>query len=150
MAYHEERRMFPYTAEQMFELVADVESYPEFLPLWHEARTRPVSNRDSWDIYRTSQIIQLGPIRRRFSTETRMWRPKTIEINSSDTFFKLFSIEWDFEPLPNNHCRVEFRLRCEAGSRLMKPVFELVLTESAQTTMHAFQKRARMLYAGQV
>ena len=146
MAYHQETRVLPYTPDQMFELVADVESYPAFLPLWREARIRRLTDDPPFETYRTSQVIQLGPVHRRFTTETRMRRPTGIEIDSDDPFFERFSIIWSFSPGSDDGCRVSFKLDCEAGPRLMRPVFDLVLNESAHGIMRAFEGRARSLY----
>ena len=146
MAFHQETRALPYTPDQMFELVADVESYPAFLPLWREARIRRLTDSPPFETYRTSQVIQLGPAHRRFVTETRMQRPDRIVIESDDPFFKRFSINWSFSPAPVSGCRVSFRLDCEARPVLMRPVFDLVLNESAHGIMRAFEGRARALY----
>ena len=146
MAYHQETRVLPYTQDQMFELVADVESYPAFLPLWREARIRRLTDDPPFATYRTSQVIQLGPVHRRFNTETRMQRPTRIEISSDDPLFKRFSITWSFPPGSDDSCRVSFTLDCQAASRLMRPVFDLVLSESAHGIMRAFEGRARSLY----
>lgn len=146
MAYHQETRVLPYTPDQMFELVADVESYPAFLPLWREAQIGRLTDDPPFETYRTTQVIQLGPVHRRFITETRMRRPDRIEIRSNDPFFKRFSIMWSFFPDSDGGCRVSFGLDCEASPILMRPVFDLVLNESAQGIMRAFEGRARTLY----
>ncbi len=99
-----------------------------------------------FETYRTTQVIQLGPVHRRFITETRMQRPSDIEIKSDDPFFKRFSIIWAFSSGSDGGCRVSFKLDCEASPLLMRPVFNLVLNESAHGIMRAFDKRARTLY----
>ena len=141
MAYHLEMRTFPYAREQVFDLVADVESYPQFLPLWQHARIR----QDNDNLYHTSQLIQLGPVSHRFQTQTRLNRPDSIEVRSDDSFFERFSILWSFVEATGAQTQVRFRLHCEARSRLMRPVFDLVLAESSRSIVDAFERRARLL-----
>src|SRR5512134_3338248 len=86
MTTHCETRLIAASCDQVFELVADVERYPEFLSLWRCAR---VYHRDG-DVYLTDQEIGLGPIRERFRTRTELWRPHRIEVTSDDPLFEAF------------------------------------------------------------
>lgn len=142
MAAHKEQRLLPYSPELIFDLVADVESYPAFLPLWKQAK---VSYRQG-NVYSTDQVIQIGPARKRFRSKTVLQRPKRIDITSSDRLFRHFAIRWIFEPTPDGACRVDFVLTCEARSRLLQGVFDVVLLDAAQSIVSAFEKRARELY----
>lgn len=144
MAIHKERRTLPFTPDQIFDLVADVERYPDFLPLWHEARTR-CDERDQ-SLYFTEQTLQLGPVRKTFRTETRMQRPGHIRVTSADPLFDEFTIQWLLEPLPADACRVDFSLHCVAASILLRPVIEVVLGEAAQSIVSAFERRAHAMY----
>ena len=144
MAFHKERRTLPFTPEQIFDLVADVERYPDFLPLWHAAKT----SRSGQDqrLYFTEQTLQLGPVRKTFRTETRMQRPGQIQVASTDPLFDEFIIKWLLEPLPEQSCGVDFSLRCKAASPFLRPIIEVVLGEAAQGIVNAFERRAYAMY----
>jgi len=145
MALHREKRTLPYTAEQIFDLVADVESYPDFLPLWHAASISRSKQDDT--LYFTEQTLQLGPVRKTFRTETSMQRPDRIQVSSTDPMFDEFVIQWLLEALPENACRVDFSLRCRVTSLLLKPIIEVVLGEAAQGIVDAFERRAYSIYS---
>lgn len=95
MTSHRERRMVSVPADTLFDLVADVERYPEFLTLWRAAR---VYAREEGG-YFTEQEIGIGLVRERFRTHTRLNRPDFIDISSIDPLFKAFCIRWDFIPI---------------------------------------------------
>ena len=146
MAAHKERRLLFHEPEQIFDLVADVESYPDFLPLWRSATVRKslTGSQGAW--YHTEQVIQLGPARKRFRTRTELHRPHRIEVSSSDPLFRQFTILWQFEPKPGRACLVDFSLRCTARSPLLQPIFELVLMDAARSIVTAFESRAGEVY----
>ena len=62
MAIHNEKRLLPYIPEQIFDLVADVEKYPEFLPLWRNVSVLHPPGGDQTGRYLTEQTLQLGPV----------------------------------------------------------------------------------------
>ncbi|MCB1852970.1 MAG: type II toxin-antitoxin system RatA family toxin [Gammaproteobacteria bacterium] len=144
MAQYKERRTFPFSVEQIFDLVADVERYPEFLPLWHSAITR--RSLQDRNLYFTQQTLQLGPVRKCFRTETRMQRPHSIRITSSDPLFDEFVIQWEMQNASSQTCTVDFLLNCEAASLFFKPIFEVVLADAAQSIVSAFERRAYTIY----
>ena len=146
MPLHRERRVLPFTQAQVFDLVADVERYPEFLPLWHNARVT-LSPREP-DLYITDQTLQLGLLQKNFRTNTRLRRPSAIEVMSQDLLFERFVIRWEFDPLPDDRCMVDFFLHCEARSLLLRPVLDTVLLQAAHAIVGAFERRARSLYGG--
>ncbi len=138
MPTHAEKRMLPYSREQMFNLVADVERYPEFLPLWSNVRVF----RRRGNIYYTDQEVGLGPIRQRFHTRTALMRPERIEVSSTDSNFRAFHIDWDFADAPEG-CRVDIALRWEVRSWLLQRAIDMVLAETARNMVDAFERRAR-------
>ncbi len=146
MAVHRDRRALSFTPDQIFDLVADVERYPDFLPLWHAAVVSR-SGEDS-NLYITHQTLQLGPVRKTFRTFTRLQRPTLVRVTSDDPLFDEFLIQWQLEPGPGHSCLIDFSLRCEAASLLLRPVFEVVLGEAAQMIVSAFERRAHSLYSG--
>jgi coenzyme Q-binding protein COQ10 len=147
MAAHRETRNLGYSSRQLFELVSEVERYPEFIPLWREVSvSKTTSQAPDVDVYFTDQIIQLGPFSKRFRTKTLLKPFHNISINSSDSLFRQFSIDWLFTDKGNDSCRIDFSLNCVATSPLLRPVFDLALMESARSIVSTFESRAKSLY----
>jgi coenzyme Q-binding protein COQ10 len=142
MASHSESRVFPYPVAQVFDLVADVESYPEFVPFWQDAK---ITAREQ-DIYYTDQSIHIGPIKQRFRTTTRLERPKHIEVSSQEGIFSHFAIDWSFAPTGEDSCRVDFLLSCDMKSFLLGSAVNAMLAETGRNLVEAFERRARALY----
>jgi len=86
MTAYTQRRHLKYTAPQLFDLVADVERYPQFLPWVTEARIR---YRQDHTIL-VDMTMRLGPLRKRFSTVGLLHRPNRIDISSYDPLFDRF------------------------------------------------------------
>jgi coenzyme Q-binding protein COQ10 len=139
------RRLLPFTAVQLFDLVADVDRYPEFMPWVVHSRMRR-SHDDTFDVDMT---IAAGPIRKSFSTRGTLCRPRRIDITSNDPLFKWYRQSWIFEPLPaggtNVECHLDFKLR----SRLLQMLMAASLIDRTAATLGAFKDRARRLYSDQ-
>lgn len=147
MAIHKESRKLYYSSQQIFEIIADVKQYPEFLPLWNDVNVSKINQiNDEYFIYHTRQSIQLGPVRKQFVTETHLFPYSRIHIKSSDPLFQSFNMEWLLKADNDNQCIIEFNLNCQAASLLLRPVFDTVLSQSAHNIVTAFAKRARLIY----
>ncbi|RUM94184.1 MAG: hypothetical protein DSZ28_04490 [Thiothrix sp.] len=147
MAVHREIRSLGYTPQQLFELIAEVERYPEFLPLWREVHvSKTTSQNTESSVYFTDQTIRLGPFNKRFRTKTTLEPFSRIHIESSDALFHHFIIDWLFYEEENECCRINFSLDCLASSMLLRPVFDIALMESARSIVTTFENRARSLY----
>ncbi len=138
MAQHRDRRYISAPAEQVFDLIADVERYPEFLTIWRSAR---IYDRAP-DIYFTEQEVGLGPIRERFRTRTDLVRPHQIQVSSPDPLFQAFRICWTVAPFRGG-CRVAIELTWQMRSRGLQRAIDLFLPKVASTMVDAFEKRAR-------
>ncbi|MFO1107560.1 MAG: type II toxin-antitoxin system RatA family toxin [Bradyrhizobium sp.] len=139
-------RLLPYTAEQLFDLAADVESYPEFLPLWISARIR---KRDGNE-YHTDQVLGLGPFRIEFGSRTVLQRPSRIDVTSTDFPFRRFRMTWTFEPQPDAACKVTGFSDFELRLSVFQGIYDQVLPNTIGDIMAAFEKRAARLYARSV
>lgn len=140
---HHESRVVAVSVERMFDIVADVERYPEFVPLVYSAK---VLGRQAKH-YETEQVMALGLLRHRFRTRTELDRPNAITVTSTDRSFRRFEIRWSFAPTPEGFCHTEFSLECEVRSLLLKPLGEALMTQMAATMVNAFAARARKLEA---
>lgn len=142
MTTHTIERILPYPRERIFDLVSDVESYPEFLPFWRQAR---IHARDG-NIYHTDQEVWMGVFHERFRTKTVLNYPATINVTSREGFFQGLSIHWDFESVPTGRCRIEFTQSWKLRSFLKQQLLGLLLVENSHAVMNAFEKRAHELY----
>lgn len=142
MPSHEVHRLLGYTAEQLFDLVADVDRYPEFLPWWIEARVR---ERDG-DVYYTDQVVGFGPVREHFGSRTVLRRPERIEVTSGDPPFQRFQLVWRFTPVSASGCRVDLKADIEFRSRILRDAFGWRLAGETRRIIAAFQSRADQFY----
>lgn len=121
----------------VFSLVADVESYPEFLPLWRDAS---IYRRDG-GTYFTEQEVGLGRINERFRTRTNLVRPQYIEVTSEDERFEEFFIRWDFDTIGTG-CRISVALTWEMKTGSLQAALDHLLPRAARSMVAAFENRA--------
>ena len=142
MPTHAEQRVLPYTPEQLFALVADIERYPEFLPWCVGARIR--ERQPHLDRRRSDHRLQACFA----SALPRAWR-SIRRGGSTSTYaegpFRYLNNHWVFEPVPGG-CRIDFFVDFEFKSRLMQKVIEMLFSEAVRRMVGAFEKRARDLY----
>lgn len=137
-----EYRDVPYSPERMFALVADIESYPGFLPEYAAARVE----RQDGNTLRVRQIVNVAGRRLDFVTAARLHPPEAIEITGIEGPFRELSISWSFRPLEHGGCRIGYRMHFETGSRLLALLAGPILASLARRTLAAFECRARELY----
>ena len=143
MPKHEVQRDLLYSPEQLFDLAADVERYPEFLPGWVAAR---ILHREG-NVYYTEQILGVGTFRQRFRSETFLQRPERIIVTSTDRVMQDFEMEWTFESWSDNGCRVTARVRLELRSKVAQALFDRLISRSVGSIMQAFEARAHRMLA---
>jgi len=132
----------PYRREQLFDLAADVERYPEFLPGWYFAE---IVGRDG-DVYVTDQIVGFGPVRERFRTRTKLKRPEAITVSAIDGPFEVFEINWSFSRPADGLVRTGLEGVVEPRTWLMKRIFGRVLAGQFEAVLAAFEARAGKIY----
>ena len=130
---------FPYSAEQLFDLVADVERYPEFLPLWAGARIR----RREDDLLCVDQVIRLAFLRWRFSSKAELDRPRRLRIISTRAPFRHLEINWSFEEQNESECLVRLEASYSFQSRGTKGLVERLTETAIRRYVKAFEHRAR-------
>lgn len=139
---HIERVHLKYKPAQIFDLVADVESYPKFLPWVIDARIFRRRDDTLW----VDQTVGTRLIRRRFTTVAKLDRPHTIVISSHDPLFERFAQQWRFKPAREGGTDVEYRIDLQFRSRLLQTLIGASFAERAKTMTDAFRHRARRLY----
>lgn len=132
----------PYAPDLLFDLAADVESYPEFMPWWIAAR---VHKREG-DAYYTDQIVGLGMLRQRFRSKTVLCRPRRIDVTSSDGPIRDLHLTWLFDPLPDDACQVALTVDLELRPLPIQGLFNRGILRRVGSIMSAFETRARGLY----
>lgn len=135
-------RTVPYRAEQLFDLVADVEHYPLFVPSWAAAR---IIKRLP-DGYRTDQILRVGPMREEFITETHLVRPERIEVTDVKGPFDHLHILWNFTDVPHEACHIALSVDVQLRSRALRALSSIMAGDSVERMVHAFEERARHVY----
>jgi coenzyme Q-binding protein COQ10 len=141
MPRHAESRVLPYTQDQLFSLVVDIERYPEFLPWCLGARIR---ERQPNCIV-ADLVIGFRMFRERFTSRVALDPPSRIDVAYSDGPFRYLTNEWSFAAARGG-CRVDFFVDFEFRSRLLQRLIEAVFTEAVRRMVAAFERRARQLY----
>lgn len=134
--------LVPYTAEEMFELVDNIEQYPNFLP-WCQATT--VHTRDVDEVRATIVVAKSG-IRQSFTTVNRLQKNKMIEVRLVEGPFRHLQGYWLFESVGEKGCQVTFNLEFEFSSKLIGLTVGPVLQKIAESFIDAFHLRAKEIY----
>ncbi|MCB1759371.1 MAG: type II toxin-antitoxin system RatA family toxin [Gammaproteobacteria bacterium] len=127
-----------HTAEQMFELVNDVESYPRFLPWCSSTR---LLSRDEQILCGELVVSRIG-VHQTFSTCNRLYPYERIDLQLREGPFKKLHGSWLFTRLGDAACKVELKLEFEFSGRLINAAFGQVFSHVANTLVDAFSKRA--------
>ena len=146
MTKHAEQRLIRYSPEQLFELVADVRRYPEFLPWCLASRIR--KQTDSALV--ADLIIGFQVFKEQFTSYIQMDRDHlTIKVEYAEGPFKYLTNKWKFVQHPDG-CMIDFYVDFEFKSRLLQTVIESLFTEAAKRMVSAFETRADQLYTPQL
>ena len=134
--------LVPHSAEEMFDLVNDVNAYPEFLPWCSGARV--VEEGENFRI--ASIDISKGGVGRTFTTRNTLERPRQLVIDLVEGPFRHLEGDWCFDSLGEDACKVSLQLKFEFSSGLMNVVFGPVFNQISDTMLDSFVKRARVVY----
>jgi len=138
-----EKRKLPYTLDQIFDLVADVESYEDFVPGWQHAR---ILESDG-DVVYVDQEVGMGLFHTSFVSQGIFTRPESIEITSSDGPFVYLAIRWTFEATEESGCMIRFHASFELRSRFLEKFVGPIFNDIMGRCVSAFEQRAHELYA---
>lgn len=121
MHIYETKHPIAHAADKMFALVADVESYPKFLPLCEELKLRHREWRDGKEVLNTTMVIGYKLIRESFTTEVVLDpETRTIVVHYLDGPFSFLENRWRFEPLTPESCEVDFYIAYSFRSHLLE------------------------------
>ena len=137
----ERSALMPFSAEQMYELVNDVERYPQFLPWCGGSKLIETSETKMI----ASVTIKKAGIEQSFTTENILEAGRKIQMNLKEGPFESLTGYWEFQPLMENACkisfRVEFQMKVGMLSVILGPIFEQI----ASTMVDSFCKRAKQV-----
>ena len=147
MPTHSETRHLPYSAEQMYDLVADVESYPKFLPWTAAARIRSVREIGDHKVMLADLVISFKVFRERFGSRVTLW-PETKKIDTEylDGPFSKMVSNWAFAEAEDGGCEVNFHVDFEFRNKLLQTTATLFFNDAMQRVVRAFERRAAELY----
>ncbi|MFV0300445.1 MAG: type II toxin-antitoxin system RatA family toxin [Paracoccus sp. (in: a-proteobacteria)] len=146
-------RVLPYSARQMYDLVADIDRYPEFLPWNSAARIRSRQPReDGAEVVEADLVISFKVFRERFGSRVVLWPtdadgPLKIDTEYLDGPFRYMRSDWTFTDLEPGRCRVDFHVDFEFRNAILQKLIGVVFGEAMAMIIRAFEDRARKLYA---
>ena len=141
MPKHAETRHLPYSPEQMFDLVADVRRYPEFLPWVTAMRVR----QDGPGETLADMVVGFKGLRETFTSRVRKERPAAITVEYIEGPLKFLRNEWRFRPEPGG-CAVEFSVDFAFRNRVFEMLAGQVFQAALRRMTAAFETRAAALY----
>lgn len=131
-------RPLPFAIEDVFDLVADVEAYPEFVPGWISARV--VARSDN--AYGTDQTVRMRFLRQSFRTLTTLTPYETIDVTSDQPPFRRLTILWRFRRQETGSF-VSLEFLCEMRSRTLQALLNRFGPDDVEAMIAAFERRAR-------
>lgn len=146
MTTHSETKFLPYTPQQMYDLVADVPRYPEFLPWTAAARVRQNVDRGDHVEMHADLVVSFKVFRETFGSRVLLW-PDQMKIDTSylDGPFKYLESEWRFAPADGG-CNVSFNVDFEFKNKLLQGAAGVFFHEAMTRIVRAFEARATELY----
>jgi coenzyme Q-binding protein COQ10 len=141
MPTHAEQRFLPYAPEKLYDLVADIEHYPAFLPWCVGAR---ILSREDNVIY-AEMMIGFKMIRETFTSKVTLHAPDRVDVDYQKGPFKHLKNHWEFKFHPDG-CLIDFYIDFEFRSRILRNLIEPLFNEAVRRMVSAFEVRARSIY----
>lgn len=151
MPTHSETKRLPYTAQQMYDLVADVASYPKFLP-WNSAARirsrRPIAAgaQGVGEVMEADLVISFKVFRERFGSRVTLWpEARKIDTEYLDGPFRHMRSNWSFRDIAGG-CEVDFHVDFEFKNAILQGIIGVVFNDAMLRVVRAFERRAAELY----
>ncbi len=141
MPVHSDRRYLPYTPEQLFNLVADIERYPEFLPWCVGTR---ILRREENAVY-ADLMVGFKMVREVYTSKVIFDRPERIDVEYQKGPFKHLINHWKFHDSEQG-CEVEFFIDFEFRSKILRGIIGPFFGEAVNKMVGAFEERAKVVY----
>jgi len=140
---HSEKRRLPYTPEQIFDLVADIDRYPEFLPWCVGARI--LKREEEGRVLLAELEIGFKHLRERYTSRVILDRPQGIEVAYTYGPFRHLANRWAFRSVEGG-TEIDFFLEFEFRSRVLGALMSGLFDQAVRTMVGAFERRAGRLY----
>lgn len=148
MPQFETRRPVSHSPDQMFDLIADVEKYPEFLPLCEALTVRLRKERDGKELLLADMTVGYKAIRETFTTQVLLNKAeRIIDVKYIDGPFKYLDNRWRFEDTGAGGCSVHFFIDYEFKSRILGALMGSMFDRAFRMFSEAFETRADAIYA---
>jgi len=142
MPRHSETRHLPYTPEQLFDLVADVERYSEFLPWVVAVRIRSASDKEII----ADLVVGFSAFKERFTSRVTLDKPHRIHVDYIEGPLKYLRNEWRFDPAPDGGTNLYFSVDFAFRSRIFQALAGEMFDRALRRMTDAFERRAAALY----
>ena len=144
MPEHREKRTLPFRPEQLFDLVAAIERYPEFLPWCKGAR---ILKREG-NIVTADLIAGYKMFRERFTSAVTLHPPRAISVEYLSGPLTHLKNDWEFNAAGKTGCDLVFNVEFDFRSRVLGGMMEMFFEKALRKMAQAFEERARELYSG--
>jgi coenzyme Q-binding protein COQ10 len=142
MPTHSESRIVPFSARQLFDLVMDIEKYPQFLPWCIGARINSKSKND----LNADVIIGYKVFREVFSSRVHFTSPKEIEVEYLKGPMRHLHNKWVFRDLKENQCKVDFYVDFSLKTKMFESLVDQFFHMALVRMINAFELRAIEVY----
>ena len=147
MKKHREKKIVRYSAEQIFDLVTDVEKYPEFIPWCESLSITRQWEEDGVDYMDASMTVSFKIHRETVHTRVTMKRdPLEVVVDYLDGPFKHLHNVWKFADRPRGGSEIDFYIEFEIRSRILQTAMNVVFGEAVRRMVGAFDDRAHQVY----
>ncbi|PZN95675.1 MAG: ubiquinone-binding protein [Alphaproteobacteria bacterium] len=141
MPRHAETRRLLWSPEQMFDLVADIRRYPEFLPWVQAMRIRS----DDGEVVVADMVVGFKMVRERFTSRVLLERPTKLHVDYIDGPLKYLKNDWHFRAAPGG-CDVDFSVDFEFRNKMFERLAGMFFGEAFKRMVGAFEARAAVIY----
>lgn len=147
MHRYETHRMVQHSADEMFALVADIEDYPEFVPLCERLKIRERTTEGDREVLIADMSVAYKLIRESFTSRVTL-APKANEIlvEYLDGPFSHLENRWTFTPLERRECKVDFFIAYSFRSRMFEILVGVLFDKAVRKFATAFEQRADEVY----
>lgn len=142
MPRHRETRRLPWSAEQMFDLVADIGRYAEFLPWVQGMRVHARQG----NVVTADMIVGFKMVREKFTSRVTLDRPRHVHVDYISGPLRYLKNDWTFRPAPGGGCEIDFSVDFEFRSRMFERLAGLFFAEAFNRMVAAFEARAAAVY----
>ena len=131
-----------YNTEAMYELVNDIEAYPDFV---HWCNGASIISKNATSLT-ASLSLSAGGVKKTFTTRNDMQPGRRIDINLLEGPFKLLTGYWLFEPLGAQSCRISIKMNFEFKNKLLRLALDKIFSHIINTLIETFTERAQKVY----